>query len=328
VNTINTLKLNRQITGTRYFKVAVTVICIGGVFAGLVLSGQATLSALITSIIYGLSAGSVYMLIALGLTLLFGMMKVINFAHGAVYMLGAFVVYYFVARLGLPYAVVLILVFIFLALFGLVVERSLYRPLRGSLEAALVMFLGLSILLESIGFLAFGVTLKSVPTVFPGMVNVGFVSISVERIALIPITAVLLLGFYFLLYRTRYGKAMRAISQDTGAAALQGINVHRIRALAFALSFALAGIAGALVAPMGFISPIMGARPLLMSIIIIILGGLGSLRGAIVAALIVGVFESIATIVIGGEMGYLSLFVFILVFLIFRPAGLFGHAQY
>ena len=328
MNTINTLKLNRQITGTRYFKVAVTVICIGGVFAGLVLSGQATLSALITSIIYGLSAGSVYMLIALGLTLLFGMMKVINFAHGAVYMLGAFVVYYFVARLGLPYAVVLILVFIFLALFGLVVERSLYRPLRGSLEAALVMFLGLAILLESTGFLAFGVTLKSVPTVFPGMVNVGFVSISVERIALIPITAVLLLGFYFLLYRTRYGKAMRAISQDTGAAALQGINVHRIRALAFALSFALAGIAGALVAPMGFISPIMGARPLLMSIIIIILGGLGSLRGAIVAALIVGVFESIATIVIGGEMGYLSLFVFILVFLIFRPAGLFGHAQY
>ena len=326
MDTINTLKLNRQITGSRYFKVAVTVICLGGIFAGLILSGQATFSALSRSVIYGLSTGSVYMLIALGLTLLFGMMNVINFAHGAIYMLGAFVVYSFVARLGLPYAVVLILAFIFLALFGIAVERFLYRPLRGNLEAVLVVFLGLSILLESIGFLAFGITFKSAPTVFPGMVNIGFISISVERIAIIPITAALLLGFYFLLYRTRYGKAMRAISYDAEAAALQGINVHRIRALAFALSFGLAGIAGALVAPMGYIDPVMGARPLLMSLIIIILGGLGSLRGAVVAALIVGVFESVATIVIGGEIGYLSLFVFILIFLIFRPAGLFGRA--
>jgi branched-subunit amino acid ABC-type transport system permease component len=328
MNTIKTLKLNRQITGTVYFKAAVTVICIVGVFIGLVLSGQVTSSALIGKIIYGLSTGSLYILIALGLTLLFGMMNIINFAHGAVYMLGAFVIYYFVATWGLPYAAVLILVFIFLALFGVVVERFLYRPLRGNLEAALVGFLGLAILLESIGFLSFGVTFKSAPTVFPGVINVGFVSISVERIAIIPITAVLLLGFYFLLYRTRYGKAMRAISQDTDAAALQGINVHRIRALAFALSFGLAGIAGALYAPMGYIDPPMGARPLLMSLIIIILGGLGSLRGAIVASLIIGVFENVATIVAGGEVAYLLLFVFILVFLIFRPQGLFGRASY
>ncbi len=309
----------------RYFKAAVAIICIVGVFAGLVLSGQVAFSTLITSIIYGLSAGSLYMLMALGLTLLFGMMKIIQFAHGAVYMVGAFVVYYFFAGWGLPYAVVLVLVFIFLALFGVVVERFLYRPLRANLGAALVMFLGLSILLESSGWLAFGVVLKSAPTVFPGVVNVGFVSISVERIAIIPITAVLMLGFYFLLYRTRYGQAMRAVSQDTEAAALQAINVHRIRALAFALSFALAGIAGALVAPMGYIDPVMGARPLLMSLIIIILGGLGSLRGAIVAALMVGVFESVVTIVAGGGIAYLLLFVFILVFLIFRPTGLFGN---
>jgi len=328
MHSINTLKMNRQITGTRYFKAGITVVCLVGVFAGLVLSGQVAFPALIASIIYGLSAGSLYILIALGLTLLFGMMNVINFAHGAIYMLGAFVVYYFFARWGLPYAVVLILVFIFLALFAVVVERFLYRPLRGNLGAALVMFLGLSILLESSGFLVFGVTLKSTPTVFPGLVQVGFLSISVERIAIIPITAALLLGFYFLLYRTRYGKAMRAVSQDTEAAALQAINVHRIRALAFALSFGLAGIAGALVAPMGFIDAAMGARPLLMSIIVIILGGLGSFRGAIVAALMVGVFESIATVFVGSDIAYLLLFIFVLVFLIFRPAGLFGSAQY
>lgn len=324
MNTINTLKLNRQITRMGYFKAAVAVICVVGVFAGLVLSGQATFSTLITSIIYGISTGSLYMLMALGLTLLFGMMKIIQFAHGAVYMVGAFVVYYFFAMWGLPYAVVLILVFIFLALFGVVVERFLYRPLSANLGATLVMFLGLSILLESSGWLVFGVVFKSAPTVFPGVVSVGFINISVERIAIIPITAVLVLGFYFLLYRTRYGQAMRAVSQDTEAAALQAINVHRIRALAFALSFALAGIAGALVAPMGYIDPVMGARPLLMSLIIIILGGLGSLRGAIVAALMVGVFESVVTIVAGGGIAYLSLFVFILVFLIFRPTGLFG----
>lgn len=318
--------MNRQITGTRYFKAGVTVICLVGIFAGLVLSGHIGFPALISSIIYGVSSGSLYILIALGLTLLFGMMNIIQFAHGAIYMLGAFVVYYFFARWGLPYAVVLILVFIFLAFLGVVVERFLYRPLRGSLEAALVMFLGLSMLLESSGFLAFGVTLKSTPRVFPGLINFGFASIGVERIVIIPITAVLLLGFYFLLYRSRYGKAMRAVSQDTQAAALQGINVHQIRAFAFALSFGLAGIAGALVAPMGFIDAAMGARPLLMSIIIIILGGLGSFRGAIVAAIIVGVFESVATVFVGSDIAYLLLFVFVLVFLIFRPAGLFGSA--
>lgn len=318
--------MDRQITGSRYFKAGVTVICLVGVFAALVLSGQIALPALILSIIYGVAGGSLYILIALGLTLLFGMMNIIQFSHGAIYMLGAFVVYYFFAKWGLPYAVVLILVFIFLAVFGIFVERFLYRPLRGKLEAALVMFLGLSMLLESSGFLVFGVTLKSAPGVFPGLINFGFISISVERMAIIPITAVLLLGFYFLLYRSRYGKAMRAVSQDTQAAALQGINVHQIRALAFALSFGLAGIAGALVAPMGFIDAAMGARPLLMSIIIIILGGLGSFRGAIIAAIIVGVFESVATVFVGSDIAYLLLFVFVLVFLIFRPAGLFGSA--
>ncbi|MBM4432407.1 MAG: branched-chain amino acid ABC transporter permease [Chloroflexi bacterium] len=326
MHSINTLKMDRQITGSRYFKAGVTVICLVGVFAALVLSGQIALPALILSIIYGVAGGSLYILIALGLTLLFGMMNIIQFSHGAIYMLGAFVVYYFFAKWGLPYAVVLILVFIFLAVFGIFVERFLYRPLRGKLEAALVMFLGLSMLLESSGFLVFGVTLKSAPGVFPGLINFGFISISVERMAIIPITAVLLLGFYFLLYRSRYGKAMRAVSQDTQAAALQGINVHQIRALAFALSFGLAGIAGALVAPMGFIDAAMGARPLLMSIIIIILGGLGSFRGAIIAAIIVGVFESVATVFVGSDIAYLLLFVFVLVFLIFRPAGLFGSA--
>jgi len=326
VNTINTLKLNRQITRTVYFKAAITVICMVAVCAGLVLSEQVTFSALVMSIIYGFSAASLYILMALGMTLLFGMMNIINFAHGTIYMLGAFVVYYFFYQLGLPYAVVLVLVFMFLAFFGVVVERYLYRPLRGNMGAVLVVFLGLSMLLESGGWLGFGVLLKSVPTVFAGMLKAGFVSISVERIAIIPITAALLLAFYYVLHRTRYGKAMRAVSQDTNAAALQGINVHMIRAMAFALSFALAGIAGALVAPMGSIDPSMGFRPLLMSMIIIILGGLGSLRGAIVGAIIIGIFESIATIAAGGDIAYLLLFVFILIFLIFRPAGLFGNA--
>jgi len=325
-NTINTLKLNRQITGTVYFKAAVTVVCFVAVCSALVLSGQVTLSALIMSIIYGFSAASLYILMALGMTLLFGMMNIINFAHGAVYMLGAFVVYYFFSQFGLPYAVVLVLVFILLALFGVVVERFLYRPLRGNLAAVLVVFLGLSMLLESGGWLGFGVLLKSVPTIFPGVLKTDFVNISVERIALIPITVALVLAFYFVLHRTRYGKAMRAVSQDTDAAALQGINVHMIRSIAFALSFALAGIAGALVAPMGSIDPAMGFRPLLMSMIIIILGGLGSLRGAIVGAIIIGIFESVATLVAGGDVAYLLLFVFILIFLIFRPAGLFGNA--
>jgi branched-chain amino acid transport system permease protein len=325
-STVSILKRRRQAIWTSPVKWSVAVICIVGLCAALILSGQVTLSALIEGTIYGLCNGGLYILIALGLTLLFGMMGIINFAHGAIYMLGAFVVYYFFGQFGLPFVVVLIPVFVFLAVFGVLMERFLYRPLRGNEEAVLVVFLGLNMLLESSGWLGFGTMLKSVPRVFPGMVDSSFVTISVERVVVVPITAALLVALYFLLQYTRYGKAMRAVSQDADAAALQRINVNRIRALAFALSFGLAAIGGALVAPMGSVSPAMGFRPLLMSMIIIIVGGLGSLRGAVVGALIIGVFESTAALVVGPDIAYLLLFVFILVFLIFKPAGLFGNA--
>jgi len=293
----------------------------------LVLSGTASLSLLVNGVIYGIINGFLYTLIALGMTLLFGMMGIINFAHGAIYMLGAFVVYYFFGRFGLNYYAVLVLAGIFLAAFGYVVERGIYHPLRKNPNAVLVALLGLNILLGSGAYLVFGIMDKTVPSVFHGVINIGLVNISVERLAILPFALVLLLSLYLLLYRTRFGQAMRASSQDRDAAALQGVNVQFINGLAFGVSFALAGVAGALIAPLGAITPAMGFRPLFISFIIIILGGLGSLRGAIFAALLVGLVESIGTVVFGADMAYLFLFVFIFVLLIFRPEGLFGHAQ-
>jgi len=316
---------NRIGTGV-FFRILTVALLFVGLCSGLVLSDVVSLAALLKSIVYGLTNASYYVLIASGLTLLFGMMNILNFAHGAIYMMGAFTVFYFFIGVGVNYFPAIILVAIVLAVFGVVVERLIHRPLGGFGQAALVAFLGLNMLIGSVIYLTFGTIQKSVPSVFPGVVNIGVVTVGLERILVIPAAVALLVGLYLLLYRTRLGRAMRAVSQDWEAAGLQTINVHLINASAFALSFALAGIAGAITAPWGVISPEMADRPLLISFIVIILGGLGSIRGAIVGAILVGLLESIGTVVAGADVAYLLLFVVIFIILIFRPGGLFGHA--
>ncbi len=305
--------------------IAVAAILFIALCAGLVMTDAVRFPTLMNSIVYGLINASLYMLIALGLTLLFGMMNIINFAHGAIYMLGAFGIYYFYGVQTANYFLAFALAVLFMGILGIVVERGVYRPLRGNLNANLVALLGLNILISSAVLLSFGTLDKSVPTVFKGVVEIGFLNVSLERLVVIPFSIALLFGLYLLLYKTKFGRGMRAVSQDREAAGLQAVNVNAINALAFAVSFSLAGAAGALIAPFGRIDPAMGFKPLLISVIIIILGGLGSLRGAILGALIVGLFESVGTIFFGSDMAYLYLFLFLFVLLIFRPQGLFGH---
>src|SRR6266542_3345540 len=220
-----------------------------------------TAALLVQSTVIGLSIGSIYILMALGLTLMFGMMHIINFAHGAVYMLGVF----------------------------------------GTLD-------------------------KHVPPVFSGTRNVLGVMISVERLMIIPIAGALVVSLYLFINKTRMGAAMRAIEQDKEAAALQGVNVNVINGLAFAVGFALAAAAGALMAPIFKLDPMMGEQPLLKAFIIIILGGLGSIPGAILGGLILGLIDSIVATALGAEPAFLLSFVFIILLLLFRPTGLFGHA--
>jgi branched-chain amino acid transport system permease protein len=281
---------------------------------------------LLQSTVLGLSIGAIYILMALGLTLMFGMMHIINFAHGAIYMLGAFAVYYLFAQAGFPYVFAFLLTLVLLGVFGLIIERVVYRTLGGEIEATLVALLALTTLLESAGYLVFGVLDKDVPTVFPGVIHVGGINLSVERLITIPIAAVLVLALHLFMQKTRIGQAMRAIEQDKEAAALQGVNVNHINALAFGVGFALAAGAGALIAPVFAVNPSMGEIPLLKAFIIIILGGLGSIPGAILGGVILGLIDGLLATAFGFEIAFLLSFVLIILILLVKPQGLLGHA--
>ena len=285
-----------------------------------------TASLLVQSAIIGLSIGSIYILMALGLTLMFGMMHIINFAHGAVYMLGAFVIYYVFFQWGAPYFAAFLVAMVLLGAFGYLVERGIYRPIKGGIEPTLVALLALSTFLEAAGYPVFGQLDKHVPPVFEGIRNVLGVMISVERLMIIPIAAALVAGLYLFINKTKIGAAMRAIEQDKEAAALQGVDVNMVNGLAFAVGFALAAAAGALIAPIFKLDPMMGDQPLLKAFIIIILGGLGSIPGAILGGLMLGLIDSVVATALGAEPAFLLSFVFIILLLLFRPAGLFGYA--
>ena len=285
-----------------------------------------TASLLVQSAVIGLSIGSIYILMALGLTLMFGMMHIINFAHGAIYMLGAFVIYYVFFQGGAPYFAAFLVAMLLLGVFGYLVERGIYRPIKGGIEPTLVALLAVSTFLEAAGYPIFGQLDKHVPAVFEGTRNVLGVMLSNERLMIIPIAAALVAGLYLFIKKTKIGSAMRAIEQDKEAAALQGVNVNVVNGLAFAIGFALAAAAGALIAPIFKLDPMMGDQPLLKAFIIIILGGLGSIPGAILGGLMLGLIDSTLATALGAEPAFLLSFVFIILLLLFRPAGLFGHA--
>ena len=285
-----------------------------------------TASLFVQSAVIGLSIGSIYILMALGLTLMFGMMHIINFAHGAVYMLGAFVIYYVFFQWGAPYFTAFVAAMLLLGVFGYLVERGIYRPIKGGIEPTLVALLAVSTFLEAAGYPVFGQLDKHVPPVFEGTRNILGVMLSNERLMIIPIAAALVAGLYLFIKKTKIGAAMRAIEQDKEAAALQGVNVNFINGLAFAIGFALAAASGALIAPVFKLDPMMGGQPLLKAFIIIILGGLGSIPGAILGGLMLGLIDSTVATALGAEPAFLLSFVFIILLLLFRPAGLFGHA--
>jgi branched-chain amino acid transport system permease protein len=285
-----------------------------------------TSALLVQSAIIGVSIGSIYILMALGLTLMFGMMHIINFAHGAVYMLGAFVIYYVFFQSGVPYFAAFLLAMILLGAFGYVIERGIYRPIKGGIEPTLVALLALTTFLQAAGYPVFGQLDKHVPPVFAGTRNILGVTVSVERLMIIPIAGALVVALYLFINKTRLGGAMRAIEQDKEAAALQGVNVDRINGLAFGVGFALAAAAGALMAPIFKLDPMMGEQPLLKAFIIIILGGLGSIPGAILGGLMLGLIDSIVATALGAEPAFLLSFVFIILVLLFKPTGLFGYA--
>jgi branched-chain amino acid transport system permease protein len=222
--------------------------------------------------------------------------------------------------------VTLVAILVLALLLGVGVERAFFRSLRGQWLQLVVASVGLSLIIQSLGWIAFGIQEKNVPSFFTGVVAFGGIRLPTERLIAAAVAVVLVALLYVLVYRTKAGLAMRAIEEDEETARMLGINADRVAALACAIGFALAALAGAFVAPIYSLNPGMGLEAILMSFLIIIVGGLGSITGTVLAGILVGVIQSVGAVLFGAEAAYGLVFVVMIVVLIFRPSGLLGKA--
>lgn len=275
-------------------------------------------------IVNAISIGAIYALLALGLTLLFGIMDILFFAHGAMYMLGGYAAFYLCAKLGLNYFLAIPIIIAIIGLLGVVMEKGLFRPIRKDHVAIIFLAIGLNWFLESAGFVVFGLRPKSVASVFPGRVHFFGATISWERAVVVLIGLLAVVSLYFFLMKTRWGLGMRAFAEDPVTAELQGISNDTVCSLGFLIGCGLAALAGLLVAPIFILTPTMGSHAVLISLLIIGLGGLGSIPGALISAFIIGIIESFGTSYLGADITWGLIFVFVVIFLVIRPTGLMG----
>ena len=287
---------------------------------------EAYLHLLMYGLAIGLLTGILYVLVALGLTLIYGILHIVNFAHGEIYMLGAMAVFYFSVVFKLSLAPTLVLILVLSLLLGLLVERVFFRSLRGQWLQLVVASVGISLVIQSVGWIVFGIQEKNVPSFLPGVVEALGVRLPRERLLAAGIGLVLVVGLYWLVYRTKVGLAMRAIEEDEETARMLGVNADRVAALSVALGFLLAALAGAFVAPIYSLNPGMGLETIFMSFLIIIVGGLGSITGTVLAGLLIGVLQSVGAVMFGAEAAYGVVFVVMILVMILRPAGLLGRA--
>ena len=285
-----------------------------------------TLALLAQGIAIGLVNGALYILTALGLTLIYGILHIVNFAHGEIYMLGAMLVYVLFVALQWPLGLAFVAIVAAAALAGLAVERGVFRNLRGQWMQLLVASVGISLIIQSLSWIAFGAQEKNVPSVLPGVLMLAGVRLPIERLAAAGVAMVLVAGLYWVVYRTRTGLAMRAIEEDEETARMLGVNSDRVAAIAVAIGFVLAALGGAFIAPIYSLNPGMGLEAILMSFIIIIIGGLGSITGTVLAGMLIGMLQSIGALTLGAEAAHVLVFVAMIAVLILRPQGLMGRA--
>jgi branched-chain amino acid transport system permease protein len=276
-------------------------------------------------IVNGLSAGWIYVLVALGLTLVFGILRIVQFAHGEIYMLGAHTVYYMCVVLGMNIVPSFVIAAVAVGLLGIVIEKFLFRRLRGQMEQSIIITIGLILLLQTTAVLVFGGNDKSIPRVIPGIMQLWGAHLSWDRALTVAVGVAVMVVFYLFISRTRVGQAMVAISQDNDAATLMGINVNRICALSMAIGCALAAIAGGLMGSIFSVEPFMGGFAISKGIAVIILGGLGSIGGAVVGALILGLVDGVVSLYYSTTVAYIVGFAIIIVILVVKPTGLMGR---
>lgn len=282
---------------------------------------------ILQTFVNGVMLSTILILFALGLSLVFGIMHIVNFAHGEVYMFGGFAMWWFYAQHNLPYVLSLVLTMVLVAFIGVLMERFFFRKFRGNLLPGMIISVGLIFIMQASVATGFGFLDKAIPTpsTFEGVVNWLGATLSKERLYVIVISVIVTAGLYFFLMRTRHGRSMRATAQDPDAAALMGIGVNRTCALAMGIGAALAALGGALAGSVFLVNPYMGSFPLLKAFVAIILGGMGSLPGTIIGGFMIGFTESFGSTYLSSTLATMLIFLLLIVTLVVRPTGLFGR---
>lgn len=278
----------------------------------------------------GVYLGSQYAMIALGLTLIFALMNVLNFAHGQMYVIGGFVTYTIYGQLGVPFVLALVMSCITLAILGALIERFLFAPvIRGSSreESTMLLAAGIAFFLDAVILLVFGEKQRGVPKIVDGVFNYDFrVIMPYDRILICVLAILSIIAFIGLMQYTKTGRALRALAQDRIAAQLMGVNVDRYSTIGFALGAMLAGLVGGLLVTITGMNLGMGGPTSIKAFMMVMIGGAGVISGAIWGGIILGFMEAIGLAVLYqyGDITYLLIFVSLMIFLAIRPQGLMG----
>ncbi|MEP9375694.1 branched-chain amino acid ABC transporter permease [Aquabacter sp. CN5-332] len=279
------------------------------------------------TVVNGLMVGMIYMLMAIGFTMVFGIMRIVNFAHGEFYMVGAFLFAILYGTNGVPFAPSLVLAVAATGFLGLVLERLVFSRFRGSEVNGMIASLGIALIMQNGALLIWGPSPRSVPAVVSGVVSMAGVVFPWSRLVVI-IGAVIAVGLlYILIAHTQIGRAMRAVAQDSEIALVQGIRVEVIFPVAFVLGVSLAALAGALMAPVLSVSPFVGLAPTLKAFIIVVIGGLGSVPGAVAGGLLIGLIESFGGTFVSAALAEILQFLVVIAVVLLRPQGLLGRKE-
>lgn len=281
----------------------------------------------IQTIVNGLIQSGFFSLTAVGLVLIFGVMGVVNFAHGELVMVGAYTVWFLHAQHGLAFLPTVAMAVALVTVIGLIMERFMFRPLQDDPLGGLICSIGVLFILQVLATLIGGDgPSKQVPPPYQGtLVLFDFLRIPTQRMFSLVVSAVALVLLWFFLTRSRTGWALRAVSLDREAASLQGINSNRISMIAIGVGAALAGLAGALMAPLTNINPHMGHNVIITAFIVTIVGGVGSLSGALIAAILYALFHTFVTTYFSGTIATITGLLIMVLVLIVRPSGIMGR---
>lgn len=284
----------------------------------------------IEQLINGLNLGSIYALMALGYTMVYGIAKMLNFAHGDIIMVGAYTLSLVMTNLGMPPIVAVLASVIVCSALGVTIEKIAYKPLRNASPlTVLITAIGVSYFLQSVALLIFGSNKRKVDSAItmPG-IKIGALELTGESIITLGVTLIIMIGLMLFIKKTKMGKAMLAVSEDKGAAQLMGINVNQTISITFAIGSALAAVAGVLfVSSYGFVGPYTGSLPGIKAFVAAVLGGIGSIPGAMLGGILLGIIESLSKAYISTNLSDAIVFAVLIIVLLVKPSGLLGKIR-